>query len=161
MALLAGTRRDGRLRRRLIFGTPSLLRKERMDRQIDQRRPVTAALFGPWPNGGSMASLCRYRLAVTPLLAGLALACGGSDQERNAHRRDLARQICEDAVRNRLASRATAQFASSDEHVYYDSLGGAGVSGIVATAAGQRRFACLLTPASDTTWNLSAAQLLD
>jgi hypothetical protein len=161
MAPQADTGRHGRLRRRLIFGTPSLLRKRRMDRQIDQLRPATAALSDPWFNGGSMAWLRGYLLAVMPLLAGLALACHDSDQDRKAHRRDLARQMCEDAVRDRLASRATAQFAAGDEHVYYDSLGGAGVSGIVATAAGQRRFACLLTPASDTTWNLSAAQLLD
>jgi hypothetical protein len=108
-----------------------------------------------------MAWMRGYLLAVTALLAGLVLACGGSDQDRKAHRNDLARQMCEDAVRDRLASRATAQFAASDEHVYYDSVGGAGVAGIVTTAAGQRRFACLLKPASDTTWDLSAAQLLD
>lgn len=102
-----------------------------------------------------------YTLAVTSLIVAAAWACGGSDQDRNAHRRDLARQMCENAVRDRLASRATAQFASRDEHVFFDSLGGAGVAGTVSTPAGQREFACLLTPAGDTTWNLSAARLLN
>jgi len=108
-----------------------------------------------------MARLRGCTLAVTSLLVGAAWACGGSDQDRNAHRRDLARQMCEDAVRDRLASRATAQFASRDEHVYFDSVGGAGVAGTVATPSGERKFACLLTPAGDTAWNLSAARLLD
>ncbi|MEO6865919.1 MAG: hypothetical protein ABI229_10740 [Gemmatimonadaceae bacterium] len=88
-------------------------------------------------------------------------ACHGADQDSADRRRSLAQQTCESGVRDQLASRATAQFPSDSEHVYYDSTGGAGVTGVVSTGTGQRNFACILKPASDSTWILSAAQLLN
>lgn len=87
--------------------------------------------------------------------------CSTTDQDAADHRRLLAKQACEEGVRDQLASRATAQFVSDSEHVYYDSTGGAGVTGVVSTVAGQRNFACILNPASDSTWTVSAARLLN
>ncbi|MEO8946357.1 MAG: hypothetical protein ABI338_07655 [Gemmatimonadaceae bacterium] len=102
------------------------------------------------------------RYLIVPLLAVLILAaCGGADSDRTSARRDLAKSTCEDAVSNQLASRATARFSSESDHVYYDSVGGAAVAGIVATATGQRNFACILKPATDSTWLLSEARLLN
>jgi hypothetical protein len=121
-------------------------------------------LLAPLPYGGAMVRSRAYLLAITSILgilSGLVWACGGSDQDRGQRRRDLARRMCESAVLDHLTSRATAHFAPDDEHVYYDSVGGAAVSGIVATVSGQRNFACVLTPESDTTWTLAAARLLD
>ena len=108
-----------------------------------------------------MARSPRYLFIVLALLPVLASACHSADQDRAERRRTLAQQTCEDAVRDQLASRATAQFSSDSEHVYYDSTGGAGVTGVVSTTSGQRNFACVLKPATDSTWLLSAAQLLN
>jgi hypothetical protein len=91
----------------------------------------------------------------------LTVACGPSGQDQRDQLRVLAQQTCEDAIRDQLASRATAQFSSDAEHVYYDSLGGAGVTGTVTTASGQRNFACLLKPTADSSWTLTAARLLN
>ena len=105
------------------------------------------------------------RVSLAPLalaLAAVLLAgCGGSDQGRAEQRRDRARQSCENAVRDQLASRATATFSTNDEPVYYDSTGGAAVTGLVATATGQRKFACVLKSASDSSWSVSAARMLN
>lgn len=97
-------------------------------------------------------------MAVT---SALAAGCGPSEQDATARRRTAARQTCEAAVSNQLASGATATFNASSEHVYYDSLGGAAVSGVVASAAGNRNFACILKPLGDSGWTLSAARLLN
>lgn len=93
--------------------------------------------------------------------AGSAFACGESGQDARDQRRARAQQTCEDAVRDQLASRATARFNTDGEHVYYDSLGGAGVTGTVATTSGPRNFACLLKPFTDSSWTLTAARLLN
>ena len=95
------------------------------------------------------------------LLLTCAGACAGADQDRTAARRVLAQRNCENAVSDQLASRATAQFLDDSEHVYYDSVGGAAVAGIVATATGQHNFACILKPATDSTWLLTEARLLN
>ena len=91
---------------------------------------------------------------------GLA-ACQSADSDRTARRRDAARQMCESAVLDQLPSRATATFSGDKEHVFYDSTGGAGVTGVVATASGPRDFACILKPATDSTWGLSASRLMN
>jgi hypothetical protein len=91
------------------------------------------------------------------LLAG----CQPSEQDASDRRRARAEQSCEEAVRGQLANRATAQFTADSEHVFYDSLGGAAVTGVVTTVSGARKFACLLTPASESTWTMSAARLLN
>ncbi|MEO7216948.1 MAG: hypothetical protein ABI026_02025 [Gemmatimonadaceae bacterium] len=91
----------------------------------------------------------------------LVLGCQSSQSDR-LHRRQLrAKASCEEAVRGHLSSRATAQFDPDSEHVYYDSLGGAAVSGNVSSAGALRQFACILTPASETTWVLTQARLLN
>lgn len=114
-----------------------------------------------WLCGWSCGWSCGYLLIVALTVAASAVACGPSGQDERDQRRILAQQTCEDAVRNQLASRATAQFSSDAEHVYYDSVGGAGVTGTVSTAAGERNFACLLKPAADSSWTLTAARLLN
>jgi hypothetical protein len=91
----------------------------------------------------------------------LVLACQSSQQDQSDRRRTLAEKSCEDAVRGQLSSRATAQFFADSEHVYYDSAGGAAVSGTVSTVDAPRKFACLLKPATESTWVLSAARLLN
>lgn len=88
-------------------------------------------------------------------------ACSGADQDRADARRGRAQQTCEDAVKDQLSSRATAHFVTDSEHVYYDSTGGAAVAGIVATASGQRNFACILKSATDSTWLLTEARLIN
>lgn len=108
-----------------------------------------------------MMRSCRYLFVVVLTVAAFGAACGPSGQDERDQRRILAQHTCEDAVRDQLASRATAQFTTDAEHVYYDSLGGAGVTGTVSTAAGQRNFACLLKPAADSSWTLTAARLLN
>lgn len=102
-----------------------------------------------------------YLFIVFLSTSALTAACGPSGQDERDHRRVLAQQACEDAVRDQLSSRATAKFSTDAEHVYYDSLGGAGVTGTVSTAAGERSFACLLKPAADSSWTLTAARLLN
>jgi hypothetical protein len=94
-------------------------------------------------------------------LGTLSSACHSSGQDATERRRALARQVCEEGVRGQLTSRATAQFLSDSEHVYYDSTGGAAVAGAVSTSTGQRSFACVLRPATDSTWTLSDARLLN
>jgi hypothetical protein len=118
------------------------------------------------PDGGAMARSRGYLLTIvltvaTSAVATSAVACGPSGQDERDQRRILAQHTCEDAVRDQLSSRATAQFSTDAEHVYYDSLGGAGVTGTVSTASGQRNFACLLKPAADSSWALTAARLLN
>jgi hypothetical protein len=108
-----------------------------------------------------MVRLRGYLLIAVAILPFLAWSCSGADQDRAGRRRALAEQTCEEAVRDQLASRATARFSSESEHVYFDSAGGAAVAGMVATATAQRNFACILKPASDSTWLLSAAKLLN
>jgi len=108
-----------------------------------------------------MTRSCGYLFIVVLTVAVFGTACGPSGQDERDQRRMLAQHTCEDAVRDQLASRATAQFSTDAEHVYYDSLGGAGVTGTVSTAAGQRNFACLLKPAADSSWTLTAARLLN
>jgi hypothetical protein len=108
-----------------------------------------------------MARSRGYLFIVVLTAAALAVACGPSGQDERDQRRILAQHTCEDAVRDQLASRATARFSTDGEHVYYDSLGGAGVTGTVATASGERNFACLLRPTADSSWTLTAARLLD
>lgn len=100
---------------------------------------------------------------VTAALIGVAtlIACGPSGQDARDHRRALAQRACEDAIRDQLTSRATAHFSTDAEHVFYDSLGGAGVTGSVSTTAGDRSFACLLKPTDDSAWTLTAARLLN
>jgi hypothetical protein len=100
-----------------------------------------------------------FVVALGPLL--LAMGCSTAEQDRVAQRRMRAQKTCEDAVSDQLASRSTAQFATDDEHVYYDSAGGAGVTGVVTTPRGQRNFACILKSDTDSTWSLSAARLLN
>ena len=108
-----------------------------------------------------MRRSCGYLFIVVLSTSMFAAACGPSGQDERDQRRILAQHTCEDAVRDQLASRATAQFSPDAEHVYYDSLGGAGVAGTVTTAAGQRNFACLLKPEDDSSWTLTAARLLN
>ena len=108
-----------------------------------------------------MARSRGYLFIVILTIAGSAVACGPSGQDQRDQRRALAQRTCEDAVRDQLASRATAKFSTDAEHVYYDSLGGAGVTGTVSTASGERNFACLLKPAADSSWILTAARLLN
>jgi len=106
-----------------------------------QNRPSTSLVF----------------LALSALLA----SCQSSGQDASARRRDRAVSDCEEAVRGQLASRATAQFNSDSEHVFYDSLGGAAVTGLVSAVPRPRKFACILTPATESTWVLTAARLLN
>lgn len=101
------------------------------------------------------------RYTIVLLVAIPVLAACGADSDRTSARRDLAKSTCEAAVSNQLATRATAHFSSDSEHVYYDSVGGAAVAGMVATATGQRNFACILKPATDSTWLLSEARLIN
>ncbi|MES2358963.1 MAG: hypothetical protein V4529_11590 [Gemmatimonadota bacterium] len=108
-----------------------------------------------------MARSRGYLFIVILTIAGSAVACGPSGQDQRDQRRVLAQSTCEDAVRDQLTSRATARFSTDAEHVYYDSLGGAGVTGTVSTASGERNFACLLKPAADSSWILTAARLLN
>jgi len=107
-----------------------------------------------------MARLRGYLFTVL-IVAISAAACGPSGEDQRDRRRVLAEHTCEDAVRDQLSSRATAQFTTDAEHVYYDSLGGAGVTGTVSTPSGERNFACLLKPAADSSWTLTAARLLN
>jgi hypothetical protein len=107
-----------------------------------------------------MARQRWYLLLVVSTLPVLTIACN-SAQDRTDRRRARAEQACQDAVMRQLSSRATAQFAPDSEHVFYDSLGAAAVTGVVTTVARPRKFACILNPATDTTWTLSAARLLD
>ena len=102
-----------------------------------------------------------YLFIVVLVVAASVVGCGPSGQDERDQRRVLAQQTCEDAVRDQLASRATATFSADAEHVYYDSLGGAGVAGTVSTTSGQRNFACLLKLAADSSWTLTAARLLN
>ena len=102
-----------------------------------------------------------WMLIVAAGGSGFLLGCGSSQMDRSHRRQALAKASCEEAVRAQLASRATARFDPDSEHVYYDSLGGAAVSGNVATADALRKFACILTPASESTWVLTEARLLD
>jgi hypothetical protein len=102
-----------------------------------------------------------YLIILMLALPLVAAACSGADQDRTDARRALAQQTCESAVSDQLASRATAHFDSDSEHVYYDSTGGAAVAGVVTTASGQRNFACILKPATDSTWLLTDARLLN
>jgi len=108
-----------------------------------------------------MARSRGYLFIAGLTVSACVAACGPSGQDERDQRRILAQRTCEDAVRDQLASRATAKFTTEAEHVYYDSLGGAGVTGTVATASGQRNFACLLKPAADSSWDLTAARLLN
>ena len=91
----------------------------------------------------------------------LVLGCQSSQMDRSHRRGALAKAGCEEAVRGHLPSRATSHFNPDSEHVYYDSLGGAAVSGSVSTAGTLRQFACILTPASESTWVLTEARLLN
>lgn len=108
-----------------------------------------------------MARSHGYRLIVLLILPALSSACQSADQDRADRRRSLAQQTCEDGVRDQLSSSATAQFSKDNEHVFYDSTGGAGVTGVVLAGIRQRNFACVLNPASDSTWSLSAARLMN
>lgn len=108
-----------------------------------------------------MARSLGYLLLIGSMLPVLAAGCHSADQDRADRRRDLAKQTCEDGVRDQLPSRATAQFTGDNEHVYYDSAGGAAVTGAVSTPTGQRNFACIIKPATDSTWSLFAARLLN
>jgi hypothetical protein len=108
-----------------------------------------------------MARSQGYRLIVLLILPAMSAACRSADQDRADRRRALAQQTCEDGVRDQLSSRATAQFSKDNEHVFYDSTGGAGVTGVVSTGTQQRNFACILNPANDSTWSLSAARLVN
>ena len=103
----------------------------------------------------------RYHPIVLVTLALVFSACQSPDQDRADRRRALAQQTCDDAVRDQLSSRATARFSSDDEHVFYDSTGGAGVTGVVSTDSRQRNFACILSSATDSTWTLTAARLMN
>ena len=103
----------------------------------------------------------RYHPIVLLTIAVVFSACQSPDQDRADRRRALARQTCEDAVRDQLTSRATALFSSDNEHVFYDSTGGAGVTGVVAADARQRNFACIISSATDSTWSLTAARLMN
>ena len=107
-----------------------------------------------------MARSRGYLFVISVALPVIGVACRTADQDRADRRRLLAEQTCEQAVSEQLASRATARFFSDSEHVYYDSIGGAAVAGVVATPTGQRSFACVLKPESDSTWLLSVARLL-
>jgi hypothetical protein len=106
-----------------------------------------------WPRG--------YLLILVLALPPLASACNTADQDRTAARRVLAQKTCEDAILGQLSSRSTAQFTAGSEHVYYDSAGGAAVAGVVVTVKGERNFACILKPASDSDWTLTNARLLN
>lgn len=108
-----------------------------------------------------MARSRWYVYILTLALPFTASACHTAEQDRADHRRLLAQQACEEAVRDQLSSRATAQFLADSEHVYYDSTGGAGVAGVVSTTVGQRNFTCILKPALDSSWSVSAARLLN
>ncbi|HEY5086196.1 MAG TPA: hypothetical protein VII66_02445 [Gemmatimonadaceae bacterium] len=103
----------------------------------------------------------EYLFALVVTLPALAGACSTADQDRADRRRTLAAQACEGGVREQLSSGAAAQFSNDSVHVYYDSAGGAAVSGTVATPSGQRSFACVLSSASDSTWTVSEARLLN
>lgn len=105
-------------------------------------------------NRGSVSVIL---LALSALLS----SCQSSGQDASERRRVRAMSDCEDAVRSQLASRATAQFNPDSEHVFYDSLGGAAVTGVVRAVPSPRKFACLLTPATESTWVLTAARLLN
>jgi hypothetical protein len=107
--------------------------------------------------------MARLRCAQLGLaiLPALLAACGPDGSEAIEKRRALARKTCEDAVLDQIATRATAHFPADGVHVYYDSVGGAAVSGIVTTTGGPRNFACILNPTADSGWSLSAAKLLN
>ncbi len=96
-------------------------------------------------------------LTLTSWLCG----CHSADQDRAERRRDAAKQACEAAVLDRLASRTTATFKRDDEHIFFDSTGGAGVTGVVAAGGGARDFACILKSDTDSTWTLTAARLMN
>ncbi len=112
-------------------------------------------------NGGTVARSQKYVIILSVVLPVTAAACNGADQDHADARRARAQQACEEAVDDQLASRATAHFVSDSEHVYYDSTGGAAVAGVVATATGQRSFACILKSATDSTWVLTEARLVN
>jgi hypothetical protein len=100
-------------------------------------------------------------VAVAMGASAVMIACQSSQLDRSHRRQANAKANCEEAIRGHLASRATAQFDADNEHVFYDSLGGAAVSGSVSASGTLRQFACILTPASETTWVLSQARLLN
>lgn len=102
-------------------------------------------------------SLSVVLLALSAFLT----SCQSSGQDASARRRVRAMADCEEAVRGQLAARATAHFDADSEHVFYDSLGGAAVMGVVHVLPSPRKFACLLTPASESTWVLTAARFLN
>ncbi|MEO7041380.1 MAG: hypothetical protein ABI035_03880 [Gemmatimonadaceae bacterium] len=108
-----------------------------------------------------MAQNQRSVSVIVLALSALLASCQSSGQDASERRRDRAVADCEEAVRGQLASRATAQFNPDSEHVFYDSLGGAAVMGFVRVLPSPRKFACLLTPASESTWVLTAARFLD
>lgn len=108
-----------------------------------------------------MAQSHASLLVLVLALPSMAVACRSSQQDMSDRRRSLAERTCEEAVRGQLTSRATAQFNADNEHVYYDSTGGAAVAGVVATATSPRNFACILKPASESTWVLTEARLLN
>jgi len=94
-------------------------------------------------------------------LSALLTSCQSSGQDASDRRRARAVSDCEEAVRGQLASRATAQFNPDSEHVFYDSVGGAAVMGLVRVLPSPRKFACILTPATESTWVLTEARLLN
>lgn len=100
------------------------------------------------------------RLCIFGIACAL-ISCNSADSDRTARRRDAARRACEGAILDQMGARATATFDADKEHVFYDSTGGAGVTGIVAAGTGTRNFACILKPATDTTWSITAAKLLN
>lgn len=108
-----------------------------------------------------MARTAAYLLVSILAIPALVLACSSSQQDQSDRRRVLAEQNCEDAILGQLSSRATAQFDPDSEHVYYDSAGGAAVSGTVMAVGTPRKFACILKPATESTWVLSGARFLN
>lgn len=108
-----------------------------------------------------MEHLRTSLLVMIIALPALVGGCQSSQQDTSDRRKALAESTCEEAVLSQLASRATARFSSDSEHVFYDSTGGAAVTGVVATVTSPRKFACILQPASESTWVLSAARLLN
>ncbi|MDQ2890684.1 MAG: hypothetical protein M3R65_09090 [Gemmatimonadota bacterium] len=108
-----------------------------------------------------MARSYGYQFGCALMVTLGSTACHSADQDRTERRRAAARQVCEQGILDQLASRATAQFQSGEEHVYYDSTGGAAVAGTVVTTTGVRNFACIVKPATDSTWLLSGAKFMD
>ena len=102
-------------------------------------------------------SMSVILLALSALLA----SCQSSGQDASGRRRARAVSDCEEAVLGQLASRVTAHFDPDSEHVFYDSVGGAAVMGTVRVLPSPRKFACIMTPATESTWVLSAARLLN